>query len=212
MTRGRAVALIALSFIACGGIGPWHDLPHKGPWLHGRTEARMIERCEGPMPMSDAVRCETMIIGENGERIAPGPIFDAIEASIATVPELAAQYEPRNYTGRSKPRSTHKLFLLSVEPAVVFAVPWGDHPGWITEGCTLRTSCAPSRVLPFNAYWLRENPPVKPGSFWWSPQVPGQVTHISADATQLEIVVSDLRLLMKAGGDGLWRVERPNSR
>lgn len=145
--RFSAIAMAILTLPACGFMGPWHDLPEKGPWLHGRTQASMIERCEGLKPMSDAVNCETMMVGEQGDRIAIGPIFEAIEASIATIPELAASYEPPRYTCPSKPRSTFKLFLLSVEPAVIFAVPWGSFPGWNSHGCSLRTACTESRVL-----------------------------------------------------------------
>ena len=200
--RRKTVPLIAVFILsACGGYGPWRIISENGPKIAGVKEAVIQERCAGPQPMSDVIRCETAILDSSGRRVSLEPSMQELEKFLPQVSQIAPWITLVN--GPNKGPGPYKLYLVSVMPAIVVAVSERSSTDWYCWYSPLQNGCMQSKALNLNSYWFRAEPKIAQGSFWFSPQKSGGAVPIDASEPTVEIKVEGVDITFAAIG-GFW--------
>jgi hypothetical protein len=98
----------------------------------------------------------------------------------------------------------YELYLLTISPAIVLAVP----PGVFPNSCSsvYGQGCIQSQGFLGQAYWYRKAPTIRAGSFWYAAD---GVEHHPIDGRlgKVEITTSGAVLELAADGDS-WTVRR----
>lgn len=200
-----AVGALTVALTACSFHGPWNTLAEKGPRVSGGSEATVQERCQGQMPMSDVVRCERVLLTEQGDRVSISGEIEALERYLVNVPQIAPWITPPN--GPNKGPGPYKLFLISFFPTIVVAVPQQRSTDWSCSGSQMKNGCIRSRAINLNSYWFRALPPIADGSFWFSPQLNEGSVQIDAHQPSITIRVGTSELSL-AASNGEWKIEK----
>lgn len=202
--------LAALPLMSCATPGVfWYNTAHSGPLIPKGERPQIQEKCGTVGAMSSrGSNCQNAFIDQDGRRNDINDIIRRIDAHLQNVPQLAPWITPWPSNGSvNKGRAPYKLYLLTISPIIIFAVPEADGK---TDSCgsdIFRVGCLPSRSLNQNAYWFREAPPVLPGSFWFSPDFSSGVVPIILVSQTYQITNTNVALTLSIQNEH-WVVSR----
>ena len=143
-----------------------------------------------------------------GRKLETGDdISEVVDAYLTSLPPLA-KWAPDSRGNRKSGvgRIPFNLHLLTISPIVVLAVPRA--PGDGREPCNGgRDGCIVSRALQEH-FFYRTSPPVRRGSFIFSPDLKITQRDVSTSEASLSIPLGSSALELTAAA-GYWRVSRP---
>lgn len=205
------VTAVAFLMAGCGFPGSiWiqsrdgHGKPVDGALNIGNTRPPILERCGTTGFFASGPTCARAFVDSSGAKIDMHELRDSLDA-IGEIIEPLKPLVLRVSTGKYK-ALPYRLYLLTISPAVVLAVPQPDNLSapicsYIFGGCIQSTSFAG------NAYWYVERPRIEKGSFWFSPELPGKTFPIDSTAPDVQLEIGQSKLTLRATGSQ-WEVNR----
>ena len=176
----------------------------------GNKFAAVVNRCAifqimGPGP------CQIGFIDHHGEKVLFEELQDEIDAFLPNATPLRAwvgsMHSAGNDAPKHYPRMPYVLYILTISPAVVLAVPSDDNKRNYCSGVQLEQGCMSSTRLALEPYWYLGNPKIASGSFWFSPSLSTAITYVPDEARTYSITLPDSQIELIAK-DGEWEVQR----
>ncbi len=187
----------------------WTKVPGQGPYLGEARYAQVFRKCEQRL-MDGAPQCE--IAFGDGDR---GPRVEVFHDLIGELDSYLARLPASRSWGttNSSPRQTrvpYKLFLVTILPSIVVAVP---SPPAKTENCWVdapRGNCLRSYFAAGNGYVLSTAIPAMADSFWFSPGSTTELIAIPAGASVVQLPLKGVNARLERRGDQWQFVRLPN--
>lgn len=217
----KSVALLPLLFLtSCAGL-VWENLSFEGPLIEGNRHARGFLSC-GPGSV-EFHQCIVAVEDHHGRKVDTEDIENAVNSYLPNVPTLSkyVEFDPTYKEFRPAQKSSiyraaytsyeipYTLHLLTISPVVILSVPaessdtaeeHGVRGGGGRQGAM--------RNLAFDGYLVYKLPPkVRPGTFWFSPDLKVSETPINVDQGRYSIDLGSSTLNLIAEG-GVWKVTR----
>jgi len=211
--RGAALFLP----IALGGCflpAPyWSSTEWQGPLIEGNKYAAIVERCNmGPTGISDVVHCDRAFVDHNGRKVNVQELRNGIDAYLPNVAPLVpwVKVDRGNKLSPEAPRHgrvPYGLHILTISPLVLLAVPEDNSRRAYCSGHIFKQGCLPTARLMLEPYWWKPSPKVRPGTFWFSPELDVKVAYLTDDQPRHVIAAGASRLELNRQGD-TWLVSR----
>ena len=175
--------------------------PLQGPIAIG--ESRGVVTGECAMGFAYRGYCDLMFEDLHGRRVDGHRIAAELDRKASTLAPLARWMKP--VEGGMDSELPYDLFLLTITPEVVLAVPRGK-PRQPRCWSVYEAGCIQSMGFRAHAYWYRTPPRMHPGSFWFSRAANGPQMIETVDA---EVVIAvDRAVVRLKPNQGNWRVIR----
>jgi len=151
--------------------------------------------------------CDYIFTDLRGRRRDAARIGRDLDAVAATLPQMspwANLAEDRLRARRDL--LPYEMYLLTISPEIVLVVPRGNAPTRFCGG-PFHYGCIQSQVFRGNSYWYRDKPPIRPGSFWYSPDIPGAHNLDANGKREISLQVGGAVVRLLAEGEE-WKVWR----
>lgn len=201
------VLLALLGLYACAGFS-WEKLNWEGPIIEGNIRAAAFKSCGGGSV--EFHTCIIALVDQNGTKLdTDNDIAEVVDSYLASVPPLspwvARIKKWGSYPSSEFGRFPYRLHLLTISPIVVLAVPLDDREP--RDQCNgAQTGCIYSRALDVT-FSFNEPPKIRPGSFWFSPDLKIPQNPIPTDQTSVSINLGSSTLKLIPEGE-TWKVLR----
>lgn len=183
----------------------WTPTAGTGPYLSGTSFARVFQKCEQRL-MDGARQCKIAFEDEAGKKHEVfHDLVSELDDLILRIPEAAAWQRTKSSAAEIK--VPYKLFLVTLSPIVVIAVPaapvttepcWSDAP---------RGNCLRSYVAANNSYLLSTTIPIVAGTFWLSPLRTASRNFVPTDSDEYKFPLDGVNAKLIRQGDS-WRFVR----
>jgi hypothetical protein len=204
-----AAVAVTSGLAACAGMY-WSPLQFQGPLIEGNKRARSFISCDDrPMGISDSHYCVVAVEDHTGRKVNTDDIGESVNMYLGAIPQLAAWAPDARGNGHGSYGFPYTLHLVTISPVVVMAVPHGK--GDIVENFNGgRDGGIVVRALQEEMRY-RNPPPIRAGSFLFSPDLKIASREISAYDSRVELPLGTSVLVLTAD-DGVWKITRDSSR
>jgi hypothetical protein len=195
------LTLAASFLVGCGVIipgTPWSDVEALGPMLFNGDRAKVIERCAIIPPYMSRGRCEIGFIDQNKTVIRSLDIQHDVDAFIK-------QFNPSGLLNNRKTATQYKMYLLTISPVVVLAVPKSADDE-IYCGVSHSRGCIQS-TTDAGSYFYLSLIKALAGSFWFAPDIKQTVSYLPDNSENIQIDLPDSKIMFVPVNGG-WSINR----
>lgn len=209
------VATLAFTLPGCWGVAGlvWNEAsvqgkPVAGALNVGNVRPPLQSRCGTTAWMANSPTCAWAFVDSTGHKVD----MDVLRAELDSFAEKRPQFHQwinkvGNESVQREMNFPYKLYLLTVSPAVVLAVPRKPKEPHSFCGAPAILGCLQSQSLRGNSYWYRESPVINGDSFWFAPALSNATFPIDSSLQEVRITAGDAVIKLVASGE-LWQVFR----